>query len=574
MTTEEKLIASKFGRFGKTEPKKAVTNLAVMYTRVSGKGQFDKNESLETQRKSIEEYALRNNLIIVSRFGDTYESAKTDARKEFQRMLDFIKHSKGTLSTILVYKMTRFSRTGGKAISIADELREKHGVHIKAVTEPIDTSNANGVLFHDMQLLFGRWDNEQRKQVAMAGMKAKFEKGIWVVKPPQGYDIVRTNGERKIILNADGKKIKKAWDWKIQGLKNEEIVLKLQALGVKMYKQQLHKIFVNPFYCGLVSHGMLNGKVVEGTHEKMISQEIFMRVNELVSSSSKFGVPHKMEDVNIPLKVFIKCADCNQPFTGYVAKKKNLYYYKYRTNGCKCNKNAKSLHDLFTNELEKVQIKEDLTEAIKIEMESAFTEQNNENLEREKELKFRMLELKKNIEKLEEKYFIKEEMNKETYDRFLVKYKEDHKKIQKEIDGCAISISNLKEMINETLVLCQDLRKLWVGGGISLKEKIQKLLFPVGMVFDKETGAFRTPEINYLIAEIARNSGDFAIIKKGLSSLFEPKSLSAEKEGFEPPEPRGSTVFKTAAIDHSAISPGAKLLLFFILQRIFSTFFA
>ena len=30
---------------------------------------------------------------------------------------------------------------------------------------------------------------------------------------------------------------------------------------------------------------------------------------------------------------------------------------------------------------------------------------------------------------------------------------------------------------------------------------------------------------------------------------------SAEKEGFEPPEPLSSTVFKTAAIDHSAISP-------------------
>ncbi|MBK7669481.1 MAG: recombinase family protein [Sphingobacteriaceae bacterium] len=78
-------------------------------------------------------------------------------------MLSFVRKSKGKISTILVYKMTRFSRTGGKAISIADELREKHGVHIKAVTEPIDTSNASGVLFHDMQLLFGRWDNDQRK---------------------------------------------------------------------------------------------------------------------------------------------------------------------------------------------------------------------------------------------------------------------------------------------------------------------------------------------------------------------------------------------------------------------------
>ena len=31
--------------------------------------------------------------------------------------------------------------------------------------------------------------------------------------------------------------------------------------------------------------------------------------------------------------------------------------------------------------------------------------------------------------------------------------------------------------------------------------------------------------------------------------------LLAEKQGFEPRVPRGTTVFKTAAIDHSATSP-------------------
>jgi site-specific DNA recombinase len=118
MTAGEKIIASKFGRLSPTTVNRVASNLVVMYTRVSGKGQFDKNDSLETQKKAIEEYALRNNLTIVSRFGDTYESAKTDARKEFQRMLEFIKQSKGRLSTILVYKMTRFSRTGGRQFQL------------------------------------------------------------------------------------------------------------------------------------------------------------------------------------------------------------------------------------------------------------------------------------------------------------------------------------------------------------------------------------------------------------------------------------------------------------------------
>ena len=135
MTTDEKIIESKFGRFSNTTVKKVEGNLVVMYTRVSGKGQFDKNDSLETQRKAIEEYAARNNLIIVSRFGDTYESAKTDARKEFQSMLSFIRQSKGKIGTILVYKMTRFSRTGGKAISIADELRDRKSTRLNSSHE-------------------------------------------------------------------------------------------------------------------------------------------------------------------------------------------------------------------------------------------------------------------------------------------------------------------------------------------------------------------------------------------------------------------------------------------------------
>jgi hypothetical protein len=35
-------------------------------------------------------------------------------------------------------------------------------------------------------------------------------------------------------------------------------------------------------------------------------------------------------------------------------------------------------------------------------------------------------------------------------------------------------------------------------------------------------------------------------------------SVDAEREGFEPPDLLQSTVFKTAAIDHSAISPRQK----------------
>ena len=76
---------------------------AVVYTRVSSKEQYDKNLSLDWQRKAIEEFAGRNGFEIMNYYGGTYESAKTDGRKEFQNMLDFIKKQKGKVSHILVY---------------------------------------------------------------------------------------------------------------------------------------------------------------------------------------------------------------------------------------------------------------------------------------------------------------------------------------------------------------------------------------------------------------------------------------------------------------------------------------
>lgn len=40
-----------------------------------------------------------------------------------------------------------------------------------------------------------------------------------------------------------------------------------------------------------------------------------------------------------------------------------------------------------------------------------------------------------------------------------------------------------------------------------------------------------------------------------LSKTLIFNGLKAERQGFEPRVPRGTTVFKTAAIDHSATSP-------------------
>jgi len=160
-----------------------------------------------------------------------------------------------------------------------------------------------------------------------------------------------------------------------------------------MYQQQLTKIFKKPFYCGVITHGMLEGKVVEEKHEPIISKEIFLRVNNIHQQSANYGVPHKKENEELPLKVFVKCGDCKQPFTGYLMKAKGIYYYKCRTTGCRCNKNANELNTAFANEFKT---------SIQYELESFFYEVSKDSFEQQAVLKKQLTEINNKIDSLQE----------------------------------------------------------------------------------------------------------------------------------------------------------------------------
>jgi site-specific DNA recombinase len=494
---------SKWAKYPSNQIIAGKTKQALIYTRVSSKEQADKNLSLDFQKKIIDEYANKNDFTILNYFGGTYESAKTDGRKEFGRMLEFIKKNKGKITHILVYTLDRFSRTGGGAIKLAQDLREKYGVSVFAVTQPTDTSNASGVFQQNIHLLFSEFDNQLRKQRAVAGMKEKFERGIWCLKPPMGYDIIRTNGERKIVVNKEGKQIKKAFIWKSEGMKNEEILGKLKLLGLTIYKQKLSMIFSNPFYCGIISNKMLDGKLVEGQHEKVIPQELFLQVNKIRESANKFGVPHRKESCEVPLKVFMKCEICGEGYTGYIVKAKNLWYYKCRTIGCCCNKNAKVVNNEFVEFLHGFSIKQEFIEPILFEMNHLFDNQNSNQKEELKAIENKLKEVEVNMDRIEKKFFIKEEMPKETFEKFMKDMKAEKDSLLEVQQICKSSSSNLKEYFSSILTFSSKLTMVWASSDAKAKENLQKLIFPDGVRYNKEKGSFRTEKVNMVFNQIA-----------------------------------------------------------------------
>ena len=146
------------------------TSNCVIYTRVSTKEQADNNMSLDTQRKSCEQFAVKNAYTILGCFGGTYESAKTDERKEFSRMLSFVKKSREKITHIIVYSVDRFSRSGGNAIYLTEQLK-KQGVMVHSVTQPTDSTTSSGSLQQNIQFIFSEYDKQLRREKCMAGIK-------------------------------------------------------------------------------------------------------------------------------------------------------------------------------------------------------------------------------------------------------------------------------------------------------------------------------------------------------------------------------------------------------------------
>ncbi len=509
-------------------------NNAVIYTRVSSADQ-ENNTSLASQKKHCELYSEKRNLTIIDYFGGTYESAKTDDRKEFMRMLAFVKRNK-TIDYIIVYSYERFSRSGIAGALIADELLKKYGVITLAVTQELDPTTPAGSFQQKILFLFGQMDNELRKDKVVTGMKELLLKGYWLWSVPRGYQDLNKGRatERKLIVNEEGKLLKKAFEWKAYSqLPNAEIARKLNKMGIKISDKRLNKLFLNPFYCGLITSRMIPGQVINGHHESLISKELFLEVNNIRKEKRIHGFVHDKENDNLPLKVFTKCSKCEQALTGYLVKKKGLYYYKCRTRGCKVNRSAKAMHELFKKAIAVFHVDKEELEVLKVQLEEQITVFFKSKMQSANALKGNLNDIKKKLDTIEERFAIGE-IDRNIYDKFRPKYQKEYFEIEQQLNKTGGYSSNLKKVLNLTLKICQDPLLLWESSNFENRKIFQKMLFPDGIFYNRELDQVRTTRVNSFFSlnpYILRNKGN----KKSEDSIiFDEIPALVSPEGFEP----------------------------------------
>lgn len=310
------------------------------YVRVSSKEQ-EKGTSLEDQRKSCREFCKQNNLNLVEEFVESASAMKGGQREKFNKMVQMLKEGK---AKVLVCAYTdRLTRNGTDGDTIK-ELIEDYGITVvithsnRIIKAPIDPADyllfAIEVIFSNLRVLID-------KQRCKAGIVAKSVSGTRTTKPPYGY-LYDSDAGVTVVIDRRANFVRKAFELYATGnftitevaeeLYEQGLHYELQPSGI-IPKQSLVSMLKNTFYMGEY-HVKQIDEYVTGSHEPIISKEIFEKVQKLLGLAPK--APRKN---NLVYSKLLTCSNCGHCMTGDVKEKPNgKKYVYYRCTNPKCKK--------------------------------------------------------------------------------------------------------------------------------------------------------------------------------------------------------------------------------------------
>ncbi len=114
------------------------------------------------------------------------------------------------------------------------------------------------------------------------------------------------------------------------------------------------------------------------------------------------------------------------------------------TTGCRCNRNANEIHQLFLELLSNYSIKEHLTVPLIEKMKLLWKVINKDAVESEKALRKQLTEIEKKIENIEEGYYVNKEMSKEIFEKFYSKLNKERQEIHIQLTQSTEKIEHKK----------------------------------------------------------------------------------------------------------------------------------
>jgi DNA invertase Pin-like site-specific DNA recombinase len=269
------------------EIKKKTIRCAI-YTRKScEEGLEQEFNSLDAQREACEAYIKSQQhegwILVEKQYNDGGFSGGNLERPALKKLFQDIEA--GEIDTIVVYKIDRLTRSLMDFSKIV-ELFDKKSVSFVSITQQFNTTTSMGRLTLNILLSFAQFEREVTGERIRDKVAASKKKGMWMGGGiPVGYKLE----DKKLIPDETHlpnvetifkKYLELTSVLKLKRYLNENNIK--SKTGRSFSNGNLYKILSNKIYIGLIHH---KGAYYQGEHEGIIKEELFNRVQELLSQN-------------------------------------------------------------------------------------------------------------------------------------------------------------------------------------------------------------------------------------------------------------------------------------------------
>lgn len=398
-------------------------NRAVLYLRLSKEdadkvNKGDDSASIQNQRLLLTDYALAHNFKVVKVYSDDDESGLYDDRPDFEKMITDAKM--GEFDIIIAKTQSRFSRNMEHIEKYLHHDLPNLGIRFIGVVDGVDTANEENKKSRQINGLVNEWYCEDLSKNIRSSFKAKMKNGQFLGSScPYGYKKDPQNHNHLVIDEYAAKVVRRIFHLYLSGYGKQKIGSILSSEGVlipTLYKtkvlgenyhnskviettknwsyQTIHTILNNETYIGNLVQNRVNTLsykdkkkkvlprekwiVVKNTHEPIIEQEVFDKVQKMQKIRTRSVKNTKANGIYSGM---LFCADCkhamsrkyarrgDRGFIGYVCK-------TYKTQGkSQCTSHSIDVEDLeyavlqsIKYEASKILQKEDIDELQKMQV--------------------------------------------------------------------------------------------------------------------------------------------------------------------------------------------------------------
>jgi DNA invertase Pin-like site-specific DNA recombinase len=218
---------------------------------------------------------------------------------------------------VLVYHTSRFARNQSEARRYKALLRDRLGIRVVSVTQPIgdDPSDPSFFLAESIHEMFDEYYSVSLSFWTRTGLREKARQGHLVGSLPWGY--VRDRDSGVAVPDTDrAELVRELFERYTTGHESDRSLAEwLNARGARTAKARafgkdtVREMLVNAAYCGYVCGLRSKDRSVRGLHEPLVSEELFDRVQEIRAWRTRVLKPGKPSEEYL-LRKLLYCERC------------------------------------------------------------------------------------------------------------------------------------------------------------------------------------------------------------------------------------------------------------------------